>query len=172
MPDSQSIVFSSNRREDVEYHPRQNDLYAAAMTTGELTQMTDHGGPEGNPAVSPNGRHLAYTSAADIRQGYNRADLRVMDLRSGESRSLTADLDRSVSDIQWSADSKSVWIRYNDLGMARIAEVDLKGNLKQADIVLGGTALGRPTPSGTFSVGGKDRIAYTLGRDDRPADSR
>ena len=65
---------------------------------------------------------------------------------------------------------QSVWIRYNDLGMARIAEVDLKGNLKQADVVLGGTALGRPYSSGTFSVGGKDRIAYTLGRDDRPAD--
>ena len=170
MPDSQSIIFSSNRREDVEYHPRQNDLYAASLLTGELKQMTDHAGPENDPAVSPDGRYLAYTSAADTRQGYNRADLRVMDLASGESRSLTADLDRSVSDIQWSADSKSVWIRYNDLGMARIAEVDLKGNLKQADVVLGGTALGRPYTSGAFSVGGKDRIAYTLGRDDRPAD--
>ena len=170
MPDSQSIIFSSNRREDVEYHPRQNDLYAASLVTGELTQMTNHAGPESDPAVSPNGRYLAYTSAADTRQGYNRSDLRIMDLTSGESRSLTADLDRSVSDIQWSANSKSVWIRYNDLGMARIAEVDLKGNLKQADIVLGGTALGRPYTSGTFSVGGKGRIAYTLGRDDRPAD--
>ena len=93
-----------------------------------------------------------------------------MDLESGESRSLTADLDRSVSDIQWSTDSKSIWIRYNDLGMARIAEVDLKGKLQKADVVLGGTALGRPYTSGAFSVGGKDRIAYTLGRDDRPAD--
>jgi acylaminoacyl-peptidase len=93
-----------------------------------------------------------------------------MDLASGESRSLTADLDRSVSDIQWSANSKSVWIRYNDLGMARIAEVDLKGNLTQAVVVLGGTALGRPYTSGAFSVGGKGRIAYTMGRDDRPAD--
>ena len=170
MPDSQSIIFSSNRREDVEYHPRQNDLYAASLATGELTQMIDHAGPESDPAVSPDGRFVAYTSAADTRQGYNRADLRVMDLASGESRSLTADLDRSVSDIQWSADSKSVWIRYNDLGKARIAEVDLKGNLRQADIVLGGTALGRPYTSGTFSVGGEGRIAYTLGRDDRPAD--
>ncbi len=170
MPDSQSIIFLSNRREDVEYHPRQNDLYAASLATGELTQMIDHAGPESDPAVSPDGRFLAYTSAADTRQGYNRADLRVMDLASGESRSLTADLDRSVSDIQWSADSKSVWIRYNDLGMGRIAKVDLKGNLRQADIVLGGTALGRPYTSGTFSVGGEGRIAYTLGRDDRPAD--
>jgi dipeptidyl aminopeptidase/acylaminoacyl peptidase len=170
MPDSQSIIFSSNRREDVEYHPRQNDLYSASLKTGELTQMTDDAGPETDPAVSPNGRYLAYTSTADIRQGYNRGDLRIMDLESGESRSLTADLDRSVSDIQWSTDSKSIWIRYNDLGMARIAEVDLKGKLQKADVVLGGTALGRPYTSGAFSVGGKDRIAYTLGRDDRPAD--
>ena len=47
----------------------------------------------------------------------------------------------------------------------------MKGNLKQADVVLDGATLGRLT-SGTFSIGGKDRIAYTLGRDDRPAISR
>ena len=72
--------------------------------------MTDHAGPESNPAVSPNGRYLAYTSAADTRQGYSRADLKVKDLRTGESRSLTADLDRSVSDVQWAPDGKSLWI--------------------------------------------------------------
>ena len=170
MPDGESIIFSSNRRENVEYQPRQNDLFAASLTSGEITQMTDHAGPESNPAVSPNGRYLAYTSAADTRQGYNRADLRVKDLRTGESRSLTADLDRSVSDVQWASDSKSLWISYNDLGMNRVAEVDLKGTLKQSDVVLGGTALGRPYTSGAFSVGGKNKLAFTLGRDDRPAD--
>ena len=170
MPDSQSIIFSSNRRENVEYQPRQNDLFAASIANGEITQMTDHAGPESNPAVSPNGRYLAYTSAADTRQGYNRAVLKIKDLRTGESRSLTASLDRSVSDIQWASDSKSLWISYNDLGMNRVAEVDLKGKLKQSGAVLGGTALGRPYTSGAFSVGGKNQLAFTLGRDDRPAD--
>ena len=54
--------------------------------------------------------------------------------------------------------------------MNRVAQVDLKGELKQSDIVLGGTALGRPYTSGGFSVGGKNQLAFTLGRDDRPAD--
>ena len=54
--------------------------------------------------------------------------------------------------------------------MNRVAEVDLKGTLKQSDVVLGGTALGRPYTSGAFSVGGKNRLAFTLGRDERPAD--
>jgi len=170
MPDSQSIIFSSNRRENVEYQPRQNDLFAASIANGEITQMTDHAGPESNPAVSPNGRYLAYTSAADTRQGYNRAVLKIKDLRTGKSRSLTASLDRSVSDVQWASDSKALWVSYNDLGMNRVAQVDLKGELKQSDIVLGGTALGRPYTSGEFSVGGKNQLAFTLGRDDRPAD--
>ena len=170
MPDSQSIIFSSNRRENGEYQPRQNDLFAASIANGEITQMTDHAGPESNPAVSPNGRYLAYTSAADTRQGYNRAVLKIKDLRTGESRSLTASLDRSVSDVQWASDSKALWVSYNDLGMNRVAQVDLKGELKQSDIVLGGTAIGRPYTSGEFSVGGKNQLAFTLGRDDRPAD--
>ncbi|MDB2630028.1 DPP IV N-terminal domain-containing protein, partial [Luminiphilus sp.] len=101
-PDSQSVIFSSNRRDDAEYHPRQSDLFAAALPTGQITQITDTAGPEGRPVVSPNGRYLAYTQTADIRQGYNGAKLMIRDLRTSESRSLTTDFDRSVSDIQWS----------------------------------------------------------------------
>ena len=170
MPDSTSIIFSSNRSDDAEYHPRQTDLFSASLVSGELVKMTDRAGSESNPVISSNGRYLAYTSAADTRQGYNRAELRVKDLQSGEDRSLTEDLDRSVSDVQWTSDSKRLWISFNDLGMTRVAEVDLKGRLKQSDIVLGGTALGRPYTSGVFSVGGKGHLAFTLGRDDRPAD--
>ena len=170
MPDSKSIIFSSNRRNDAEYRPRQTDLFSASLVSGELVKVTDRAGSESNPVISSNGRYLAYTSAADTRQGYNRAELRVKDLQSGEDRSLTEDLDRSVSDVQWTSDSKRLWISFNDLGMTRVAEVDLKGRLKQSDIVLGGTALGRPYTSGVFSVGGKGHLAFTLGRDDRPAD--
>ena len=169
-PDSQSVIFSSNRRDDAEYHPRQSDLFAAALLTGQITQITDTAGPEGRPVVSPNGRYLAYTQTADIRQGYNGAKLTIRDLTTSESRSLTTDFDRSVSDIQWSQDSKSLWISYTDLGMVRVAKIDLRGKLRQSDIVLGGTAIGRPYTSGSFSVGGKGRLGYTLGRDDRPAD--
>ena len=170
MPDSKSIIFSSNRRDDAEYHPRQTDLFSASLVSGELVKVTDRAGSESNPVISSNGRYLAYTSAADTRQGYNRAELRVKDLQSGEDRSLTEDLDRSVSDVQWTSDSKRLWISFDDLGMTRVAEVDLKGRLKQSDIVLGGTALGRPYTSGVFSVGGKGHLVFTLGRDDRPAD--
>ena len=170
MPDSKSIIFSSNRRDDAEYRPRQTDLFSASLVSGELVKVTDRAGSESNPVISSNGRYLAYTSAADTRQGYNRAELRVKDLQSGEDRSLTEDLDRSVSDVQWTSDSKRLWISFDDLGMTRVAEVDLKGRLKQSDIVLGGTALGRPYTSGVFSVGGKGHLAFTLGRDDRPAD--
>ena len=170
MPDSKSIIFSSNRRDDAEYRPRQTDLFSASLVSEELVKVTDRAGSESNPVISSNGRYLAYTSAADTRQGYNRAELRVKDLQSGEDRSLTEDLDRSVSDVQWTSDSKRLWISFDDLGMTRVAEVDLKGRLKQSDIVLGGTALGRPYTSGVFSVGGKGHLAFTLGRDDRPAD--
>ena len=170
MSDSKSIIFSSNRRGDAEYHPRQTDLFNASLVSGELVKVTEHAGSESNPVISPNGRYLAYTSTADIRQGYNRAQLRVKDLLSGEDRSLTEDFDRSVSDVKWTPDSKSLWISFNDVGMNRVARVDLKGRLKQSDIVLGGTALGRPYTSGVFSVGGKGHLVFTLGRDDRPAD--
>ena len=44
--------------------------------------MTNHAGPESNPAVSPNGRYSLHIRADTV--SYNRADLRVKDLRTGE----------------------------------------------------------------------------------------
>ena len=170
MPDSESIIFASNRSDKPEYSPRQSDLYSVSLTTGVLTQLTDHAGAEGNPAVSPDGRFLAYAATAGIRKGYNGAELVIKDLKTGETRTLTDTLDRSIADIQWSDNSKRIWIGYDDLGVGRAAEVDLNGKLRKAEIVIGGTAIGRPYTSGAFSVAGDARLAFTQGRDDRPAD--
>ena len=59
---------------------------------------------------------------------------------------------------------------YKDKGLTKIAYIDLKG--KVTDIVdnVGGTTLGRPYSSGSFSVSKNGKIAYTISSSDRPAD--
>ena len=83
---------------------------------------------------------------------------------------MTGGLDRSVSDITWTGDSKGLYFIYNDLGKTKIAHIDLKGKVTDLADNIGGTTLGRPYASGSFSVSDKGSIGYTLSKPDRPAD--
>lgn len=168
--DSRAILFSGNRRDDHEYQPQQSDLFLVSLLDAKLEPITQHSGAEFSPAISPNGRLLAYLTSADQRQGYNPNQLIVMDLATGKSRSLTADFDRSVDEIHWAADSEKLWIKYDDHGLARIASISLDGQQRQIDTPLGGTSIGRPYTSGTFSVTGDDTLVATVGSDQKPAD--
>jgi dipeptidyl aminopeptidase/acylaminoacyl peptidase len=168
--DSLAIFFSGNHRDDHEYQPRQSDLFKVSLLSPELQHVTQHNGAEFAPAISPDGRFLAYLASADQRQGYNPNQLIIMNLKSGEKRSLTAGFDRSVDDVQWSADSKSLWIQYDDQGMARLASISMKGKRRQANSLLSGTSIGRPYTSGTFSLSGNHTVVATVGSDKNPAD--
>ena len=168
--DSRAILFSGNYRDDHEYHPRQSDLFKVSLLNTKLESITQQPGAEFSPAVSPDGRLLAYLAAADQRRGYNPNQLMVMDLQSGESRSLTKDFDRSVDDVQWATNGKTLWIQYTDQGMTRLGNVSLQGEMRQTKTALSGTSIGRPYTSGTFSVSGDNTIVATVGSDKKPAD--
>ena len=168
--DSRGIFFSGNHSDDHEYQPRQSDLFKISLTSGKLEPVTHQKGAEFSPAVSPNGLSLAYLASSDQRQGYNPSQLMIMNLETGESRSLTSDFDRSIDDFQWSKAGEVLWIQYVDQGMTRIASLSLSGKQRQANAVLGGTSIGRPYTSGTFSINGDDTIVATIGSDKKPAD--
>ena len=66
------------------------------------------------PTVSPDGRTLAYFAMA--RPGYeaDRQVLMLRDLETGNVRPLTQNWDRSVGEIQWSRDGKSLLVAAED----------------------------------------------------------
>ncbi|MBX3562169.1 MAG: S9 family peptidase [Sphingomonas sp.] len=78
------------------------------------------------PAVSPDGRWLAY--AAMARPGYeaDRLVVQLRDLRSGETRALTADWDRSVGSIAWAPDSRSLLVTAQDTLDTPLFRVDVR----------------------------------------------
>ena len=66
LPDSSGIIFSANRNEDHELNPANSELYQVNLADREITAMTNRNGPDGDPALSSDGRHLGYT-------GYGRS---------------------------------------------------------------------------------------------------
>ncbi|MGD8832517.1 MAG: S9 family peptidase [Pseudomonadales bacterium] len=167
--DGTAIIVSANRRPDWQLEPLDSDLYQVSVDTGAYTRLTERYGPDQEPAISPNGRYLAWTGFDDAHRGYENAELYVRDLVSGETRSLTADLDRSVSAPVWSDDSRAVYVQYEDAGQGIIARVARNGRIDRVAGNLGGTSVSRPYSGGDYDVSG-DTIAYTRSEPGRPAE--
>ena len=169
-PEGSAIVFSANRQPDWEYDPRESEIYRVALATGDIVQLTNRDGPDNAPAVSPDGRLIAYVGFDERRTGYENAVLHVMNADGSNVRALTAELDRSVSSPQWNGRGNGLFVRYDDRGMGRIAHVTLEGRVTTYDHDLSGEALGRPYTSGSFTVAPNGTYAWTDGDALRPAD--
>ncbi|MEN0046144.1 MAG: S9 family peptidase [Bacteroidota bacterium] len=169
-PDSKSILFSANLAEDWEYSFRNSEIYKVNIQSGEMTELTNRNGPDTNPIVSPDGRYVAYLSFEDRMQAYQIRRLYLMDLNGAKKQLLCKKLDRSISNIVWNADSKGVYFSYDDFGNTKIGFANLDGDYQKVADNMGGTTIGRPYASGSFSVAENGKIAYTYTTPELPSD--
>jgi dipeptidyl aminopeptidase/acylaminoacyl peptidase len=169
-PDNKHIVFSANRGADWERDPQESEVFTVDIATEKLTQLTTRDGPDNWPVVSPDGRKIAYLGFDDRLQGYQVTHLYVMDSDGKNSREVTADLDRDVAEPCWSADSRSVYFSFDERGVRKLGVTSLGGKVRTLADGLGGTDLGRPYTSGSFSVARNGRAAFAHNTPARPAD--
>jgi dipeptidyl aminopeptidase/acylaminoacyl peptidase len=169
-PDGRKIFFSSNLNDDWEYDFRNSEIYAINTETLLYETFTNRPGPDNSPKVSPDGKWIASVGFEDKVQTYQTRKIELMDSRGENKKVLSVNLDRSASNIVWSRDSKGLYFKYNDKGLTKLAYIDLKGKVTDIADNVGGTTLGRPYASGSFSVSNNGKIAYTISFPDRPAD--
>lgn len=168
--DGRSIVFATNREPNWQLDPQESELYRVAVADGTLTRLTHRVGPDESPAISPDGMKIAYTGFDDTRhRGYENELLYVMDRDGSNRRVLTASLDRSVGGPQWASDGRSIYVRYDDHGVGKVARVDLDGKIQTVAAGLSGSELDRPYTGGQFSVG-RGMVAFTQGGPYEPGD--
>jgi dipeptidyl aminopeptidase/acylaminoacyl peptidase len=169
-PDGKSIVFASNREKGWELNPLAAKVWALDLADKSLTTLADLKGPAGEPVVSPDGRSVAFVGYEDHGRGYENSRLWVMSRDGSHLRDLTADFDRSVGRPRWSADGKSLFIQFGDHGVSKVGRVDLAGHVQTVAENLGGAELDRPYNGGSYSLGGGDAVAFTLGDSTHPSD--
>jgi dipeptidyl aminopeptidase/acylaminoacyl peptidase len=109
------------------------DVFVVPAGGGQARNLTtDNAANDGNPRYSPDGRWLGYTRQT-IKGFYgDNHQAWLIDRKSDARRRLAADWDRSLEDLDWAPDSKSLYASIDDAGTQRVYRIDVASGRQAA----------------------------------------
>jgi dipeptidyl aminopeptidase/acylaminoacyl peptidase len=130
-PDGKTVYFAARLRNREEATSTNFDIYSVSMDgmSGPENITTDNEAWDTAPVVSPDGRYLAW--AAMSRPGFESDQYQVMlrDRKSGKTRNLTDNWDRSPSGLAFSRDGKAILVNAQDVGHKTLWRLPLDGSV-------------------------------------------
>ncbi|WP_423142898.1 S9 family peptidase [Parablastomonas sp. CN1-191] len=166
---SRSLVVTTHRDADWQRDPGESELWRFALGGAGPVRLTTRKGPDGDAAMSPDGRMMAWIGHDAAGRNYAFDRLYVAAADGSDRRDLTASLGRSVANPVWDADGKALLVSYGDGGVTRLARVALDGKITPLTAHLGGGGLDRPYTGGSFDAAG-GTIAFTYADAGSPGD--
>jgi dipeptidyl aminopeptidase/acylaminoacyl peptidase len=160
-PDGKFILLSANRHDDFELHPRNTEVYEFAVADGAVRALTNRNGPDDGPAVSPDGRSIAYVGYDDRLQGYQVRKLTVARRDGSEPRVLSAAWDRDVENAAWGSDGKGLYFMSDDGGSTGLYYIGLDGKVRTLLTGLGSSGSSY-SGGGAFTIASNGTMALTL----------
>lgn len=129
-PDGNEVAFTTNPDKNLAYSTN-NEIFLINLNeikNGKQithTKISESKGNDNQPVYSPDGKYIAYCSME--RAGFEADKLRLMlyDRNSGKTKYLTKNLDRSVSEIVWSPDSKFIYFNSSNEVNESIYKIDI-----------------------------------------------
>ena len=129
-PDSRSLVFEADRSGQNDLHYQTSQLLVADIATGAIRELIQGVGSWTNPAVSPDGKTVAFTGYPHSNHTHSVADLYVVPLAGGEMHKISGDYDRDPINLRWTPDSSSIYFDAEDHGSRNIQLANLSGGVK------------------------------------------
>jgi dipeptidyl aminopeptidase/acylaminoacyl peptidase len=169
-PDGRTLLVSANRNPDWELQPQESELFAIDVASGALRQLTTRKGGDFHPVFSPDGRRIAYLGFDERGAMYQVARLYLMEADGSGSRQLLPSFDEDVIEPRWAGDGRSLFFMHDERGVRRLSSATLDGRRRELASGLGGTDLGRPYTTGSYSVSRGGALAFTTNSPQRPAD--
>ena len=161
-PDGKFLIASVNRHANYQAEPVDTDLYEFSVADGTARALTSRKGPENSPAVSPDGKFVAYTGFDDHYEGYQVTKLYLMNRDGSGVKVLSEKLDRDVSGPVWKADGSGVYVQYDDEGDTKLGFFAKDGAFRKlADHLATGTS--SYGFGSSFSVSRSGTVAFTYG---------
>ena len=161
-PDSKTIVFNAERNPDFDLKYQSSQLYAIDAATAAVRDVMVKPGEWGRPAVSPDGKLVAFAGYAPSGHTHTVSDLYVVSLTGENMRKISGDLDRDPQNPRWAPDGSGVYFGVQDRGSENIFLAAVGGGVK-------------PVTSGThvltFDSMSRDLVAAGIESDpDHPQD--
>jgi dipeptidyl aminopeptidase/acylaminoacyl peptidase len=167
-PDGQSLLVHANRDEEAFRFPRKSNIYSVDIESGAIEAVTEGDDPKFQPRISPNGKRLAWVGFTNQSLSHQGNQLYVANMDGSDVVELTADLDRSISRIEWDGNA-SLLIQYEHHGRTLLARQSLNGRREVLSDELGGEYFSRPYAAGQFAVAG-GLVAHTHASTQRPSE--
>jgi dipeptidyl aminopeptidase/acylaminoacyl peptidase len=125
--DGKFITYASN----VSATPDQNsntDIFLLSLVLGSKPeQLTVYKGSDFSPRFSPDGKTIAIlqSSSEDDFDMYDLKQLGLIDIKTKTSKILTKDFDRSIENITWNRNGKTIFALVEDDRKQNIIQVDI-----------------------------------------------
>ncbi len=148
-PDGARIFFASDRVPESYYYAPDNNYYSVSAAGGALDTVVNIDGPVFGPALSPDGKAVAFRGWINPRaaRSYDQSDLFVW--RAGRAQNLTADYDFDMgggvlgdqapprggegsSPNIWTADGRSVIVTTTERGRSNLVRFDAQTGARAA----------------------------------------
>jgi len=128
--DSKSIVFNANRSENAEMQYQISHLLLVDVASGALKDLVTKAGSWGRPAVSPDGRLVAFTGYEASTHTHTVDDLYVVGVDGSNPRKISGDYDRDPLNLRWAPDGSGVYFDSEDRGSRNVQFAAIAGGVK------------------------------------------
>jgi len=129
-PDGKSIVFDALRDPGAELTYQTSQLSAVDVSSGAIRDLVTKPGSWGRPAVSPDGKLVAFAGYAPSGHTHTVSDLYVVSIGGEGMRKISGDFDRDPAGARWAPDGSGVYFSAQDRGSENVYFAALAGGVK------------------------------------------
>jgi len=120
-------VFSTQTQGRTEVFTNNSDLHRVAVAGGAPVNLTPgNAAPDFAPAVSPDGRRLAWLAGRRENVGGDQARVMVAAVDGSEARVLVGDWDREPASLAWRSDGRALYATAADNGQQKLFQIDAR----------------------------------------------
>ena len=131
MPDGKSVVVDGNDQPNAELMRQVSNLYLVDLATLAKRSLTPTKGFWTSPAVSPDGKTIAFLGFPFTRQTYRVADLYSMPAAGGAATLRSQGFDRTPGQLIWAPDNSGIYFTAEDRGTSNLYFAPSTGPIRQ-----------------------------------------